>query len=140
MPDRHTLSPVNAVTSQPYASLSLWHTEKVFLFQHFRGMTRAVMRATLRMYYVHSYQAHRPTAAVRAQGGEDFFLCALSRVHARCGALPDEALEGSSKVSVEIMTHIARDMFKTRAGELANKALMLTDTLTNLADRTTLLV
>lgn len=43
-------------------------------------------------------------------------------------------------MSVEIMTHIARDMFKTRAGELANKALMLTDTLNNVADRTTLLV
>ena len=67
----------------------------------------------------------------------DFFLTTLSRVHARCGPLMEEAMSGHASAGVEDVARIAREVFKAQSGTLGKKALCLTEIINRLANPTT---
>ncbi|NJR42648.1 MAG: hypothetical protein HC767_08240 [Akkermansiaceae bacterium] len=68
------------------------------------------------------------------QGGSDFFLAALSRIHSMCGPLIQEALAGNSLAGVEDLAKVARSMFKGSSEYLCEGAMSITDRLRKVAD------
>jgi hypothetical protein len=67
----------------------------------------------------------------------DFYLATLSRIHASCGPLVQEALAGNSQAPVEELAKIARAMFKGRSEYLCESAMSITDRLRKVADMRT---
>ena len=68
------------------------------------------------------------------QGGDDFFLAALSRIHSMCGPLIQEAFAGNSFAGVEELSKVARSMFKGTSEYLSEAAMSITDRLHKVAD------
>ena len=68
------------------------------------------------------------------QGGVDFFLAALSRVHSMCGPLIQEAFAGNSFAGVEELAKVARSMFKGTSEYLSEAAMSISDRLHKVAD------
>eukprot|EP00892_Ulva_mutabilis_P002273 jgi/Ulvmu1/12046/UM083_0059.1 len=68
------------------------------------------------------------------EGGCDFYCATLSRVHASCGPLLQEALSGSSKCDVEALANVAKAMFKGRTEHLCEPAMAIAERLRKSAD------
>lgn len=68
------------------------------------------------------------------QGGDDFFLAALSRIHSMCGPLIQEAVAGNSFAGAEELAKVARSMFKAANDCLCEAAMSVTDRLFKVAD------
>ena len=62
------------------------------------------------------------------------YLGALSRVHALCGPLHEEAIAGTCRLALEPLTRVARAMLKGRTDALCPEVLNFAPRLANLAD------
>lgn len=71
------------------------------------------------------------------QGAVEFFLGALSRIHAACGPLIEESLKGFCQVDVSLLSRVARTMLKSRTDSLCEASLSFSERLAKLADRRT---